>query len=60
MKEGTCHAQDTMTTWNHPHTPEVLIMNIRSDLCSKHKWRRQVLNIITPVLEQLSKEQTNE
>ncbi len=60
MNDGFCHAQDSMISWNHPYTPEVLIMNFRNDLCSKSKWRKQVLNIMTPVLEELSNESKNE
>jgi predicted N-formylglutamate amidohydrolase len=54
MKGGQCYAQDTMMNWNHPHVPEVLMMNFRSDLCKKRKLRKQILNIIKPVIDELS------
>jgi predicted N-formylglutamate amidohydrolase len=54
MKSGNCHAQDSMTSWNLPEIPEVILLNCRSDLATKRKWRKQMLNIISPVIAELS------
>ena len=54
MKEGFCHAQESMLSWNHPDTPEVIILNFRYDLCSKYRWRNKFLNTIIPAIQELS------
>jgi predicted N-formylglutamate amidohydrolase len=54
MSGGQCHAQDSMMNWNHPDRPEVVIMNFRSDLCTKRKWRKEISDIIKPVITELS------
>ena len=54
MSEGTCNAQDAMLSWNYPEVPEVIILNFRNDLCSYSKWRKEIANIISPIINSLS------
>jgi predicted N-formylglutamate amidohydrolase len=54
MKSGNYSAQDSMISWNHPETPELMILNCRYDLATKRKWRKQLLSIISPVIAELS------
>jgi predicted N-formylglutamate amidohydrolase len=54
MKDGVCHAQESMMSWTYPDVTEVVLIEFRNDYCIDPVWRKRVIDAMLPVIEKLN------
>jgi predicted N-formylglutamate amidohydrolase len=54
LNEGVCHVQDSILRWNNPDNPEVLLIEFRNDFAVNPKWKKRMINILTPIIKSLA------